>query len=191
LNPRKKIIILFISIILFSCSKKNKEIKYAKHNIEFLNWKINIPENYVRITFDEYKRVISENYIDTIFISNRIRALENIERNTETYAFFCDNENIENIFIIHFMLNPFHNKNLKNQIAKEIHSINRIKGKEQGYIYEPMENKLINDWLIKIKGKKKFDNENSTYITAYLSKSFRAYVSNENKELDFEKELTE
>lgn len=187
----KKITIVFISILLLSCSKNNTEIKYIKHNIEFLNWKINIPENYVRISFEEYKRALSENYSDTIIIYNKIRKLENIERNTQPYAFFCDNENVENNFLIHFMSNPLPNKYLKNQIAKEIHSKNRIKGNEQGFIYKPMENKLINTWLIKIKGENKFNNENSVYTTAYFSNNFGAYVSNTNKELDFEKELTE
>jgi hypothetical protein len=188
----KKYLILIIGISLLSCSNKNNnKISYKKHNLEFLNWNINIPENYVRITFEDYKKKILENYSDSIYISNKIKQIENFESSDEPYAFFSDTANIENIFIIYFMLNEIPNKILKNEIANEIHSNFKEKGIAQDYEYKPMENKLINDWLIKIKGENKFESKKTTYSTVYFSSNFGAYVSSTNKELDFEKELTE
>jgi hypothetical protein len=187
----KKLILLVLGISLFSCSnKKENNVSYQKHNLEFLNWNINIPENYVRATFEDYKKTIFETSSDSIYLLSKISQIENIQINAESYALFYDNKNIENMFFINFMLNQQPNEILKNQIANELHSNQRRKGKENGFKYKPLENRLINNWLIKIKGEK-INNKNTTYITFYFSSNFGAYVLHLEKELDFEKELTE
>ena len=190
----KKSIILLFCILLFSCSKNEKtKVKYVKHKIEFLNRNINIPENYIPISFDEYKNIIQDNFSDSIIISNKISGIDVLNENINgEYAFFCDKNNIDNTFIIMQMLNETPNKYLKNEIAIELHSDLRKKSKTQGYIYKPMENKLINDWLIKIKGEKEHkETGNSIFNTIYYSNNFGAVVTSTNKELDFEKEMTE
>ncbi len=90
------------------------------------------------------------------------------------------------------MFNPRPNKILKNQLARIIHSNLKDKGKTDNYDYKPIENRIINEWLIKVKGKKVY-NELGTiiYQTNYMASNFGAYVFNTKAEIDFEKELTE
>ena len=66
INMKKSIILLFCFFI-FSCTKNEKtKVKYVKHKIEFLNWNLNIPENYILLSFDEYKNIIEDNSSDSI-----------------------------------------------------------------------------------------------------------------------------
>jgi hypothetical protein len=190
----KRSIILLFCIFIFSCSKNKKtQTKYIKHNIEFLNWNLNIPENYISVSFEEYKNIVSESFNDSIALNKKLLSVEILEKKITTpYVFFIDKNNIENTLIINSMLNPIPNKYFKDEIAVELHSDFRKKGGTQGYIYKPIENKLINDWLIKIKGEKDFTELNrKIYNTIYFSNNFGAIVTSTNKELDFEKEMTE
>tara|TARA_R110002073_G_scaffold14554_2_gene59370 strand:+ start:56650 stop:57225 length:576 start_codon:yes stop_codon:yes gene_type:complete len=190
----KKITIVLISILFFSCSEKKKNsLKYVKHNIEFLNWNLNIPENYMSISFEEYNNIITESFSDSTMISNKIKNMEVLTNNiSEHYVFFCDKNNIENTFLLTSMLNPIPNRYFKDQLARELHSDFRNKGEVEGYTYKAMENKLINKWLIKIKGEKKYPYpDKSIYNTIYFSNNFGAFVTSTNKDLDFEKEMTE
>ena len=190
----KKLIILLVCIFTFSCSKNERvKIKYVKHNIKFLNWNLSIPENFFSVSFEEYKNVITESFDDSISINKKLLSVGILEKTINTpYVLFIDKNNIENVLIINSMLNPIPNKYLKDEIATELHNDFREKGKNQGFTYKPMENKLINNWLIKIKGEKDFYELNrKTYNTIYFSNNFGAIVVNDNKEFDFEKELTE
>ncbi len=189
----KKSTLLFISILLFNCSEKKKDtIKHVKHNIEFLNRNLNIPENYISINFDDYQSIIKENYTDSIFVASKISQIENLKSKFHNYVMFCDKNNIENTLIIVEMINPQPNKIIKNKLARLIHSELKEKGKINNYSYKPMENRILNDWLIKIKGKKEYhDLGVSVYQTSYMASNFGVYVFNANKEMDFEKELTE
>ena len=193
INMKKSIILLFCFFI-FSCTKNEKtKVKYVKHKIEFLNWNLNIPENYILLSFDEYKNIIEDNSSDSITKSNKISRIEVLfDKINGEYAFFCDRNNTDNTFIIMQMLNQIPNEYLKNEIAIELHSEFRKKSKSQGYIYKPIENRLRNDFLIKIKGEKEYiKTGKSIFNTIYYSTNFGAVVTSENKELDFEKEMTE
>ena len=190
----KRIVIILITILFFNCSKENKSsVKYVNHTIEFLNWNLNIPENYIPLSFDEYQNIISKNFTDSITISNKISKIEVLNNNIDgPYKFFCDKNNIDNTLIIIKMLNQIPNKYLKSKIALEVHSDFRKKAKTQGFIYKPLENKLINNWLIKIKGEKEYiETGKSIFNTVYYSNNFGAVITSNNKDLDFEKELTE
>ena len=89
------------------------------------------------------------------------------------------------------MLNPKPTDGIKKFLAGQIHSDLKEKGKVQNYVYSPMENRLINNWLIKIKGRKEYlDLDVTIYQTSYMASNFGAYVFNTSKDLDFEKELT-
>lgn len=189
----KKIIFLCATILFLSCSpKKGKTYNSVKYDIHFLNWSLNIPENYVMVSFDNYKDLISESYTDSTLIASKLVQIEHVKNTFENYAMFCDKDNFENTFTIVGMINPLSNSFINKQLATQIHSSLRENGKSQGYIYKPMENRLINGWLIKIKGEKYFkDSDISIYQTNYMSSNFGAFVSNTEKELDFEAVLTE
>ena len=158
-----------------------------------MNWNLNIPENYFSVSFEEYKNVITESFNDSISINKKLLSVGILEKTINTpYVLFIDKNNIENVLIINSMLNPIPNKYLKDEMATKLHNDFREKGGNQGFTYKPMENKLINNWLIKIKGEKDFYELNrKTYNTIYFSNNFGAIVVNDNKEFDFEKELTE
>jgi hypothetical protein len=53
----KKTLILLIVISFFSCfTKKEKKTEYLQHEIPFLNRRINLPKNYISISFTDYKK---------------------------------------------------------------------------------------------------------------------------------------
>ena len=179
---------------IFSCTKNEKtKVKYVKHKIEFLNWNLNIPETIFFLVLMNTKILLR--IIPQILLQNQIKFQElkfYLIKLDGEYAFFCDRNNTDNTFIIMQMLNQIPNEYLKNEIAIELHSEFRKKSKSQGYIYKPIENRLINDFLIKIKGEKEYiKTGKSIFNTIYYSTNFGAVVTSENKELDFEKEMTE
>ena len=190
----KKILILLISVLFFHCSdNKKNSIRYVEHRIDFLNWNLNIPENYIAVSFEDYQAIVRESLSDSVLISDKIEKFENLKKTlSEPYALFCDKSNIENIFLINYMLNPRPDKFLKEELAVEFHSDFKNKGKTEGYTYKPIENRLINNWLIKIKGEKTYNDwDRSIYNTLYFSSNFGAIVINTDKEVDFERELTQ
>lgn len=189
----KKLILILFSVILLNCSKKkNISVKYVQHKIEFLNWNLDMPDNYISVSFDDYKTLIKENYTDSIFVASKISQINNFKRNFKVYAMFLDKKNFENNVTIVQMFNPRPNKIVKNQLARMIHLDSKEKGEFNNYIYSPIENRLINDWLIKIKGKKEYKELGvMIYQTSYMASNFGAYVFNTKNEIDFEKELTE
>ena len=188
----KKILILIITISCLSCSnKKERKTNYIKHEISFLNWTINIPENYISISFEDYVKVIQETYSDSTFVSLKVKEIENMKMKFPDYTMLCDKNNTENTVIIVSMLNPRVNKFIKDELANLIIKGLRKKGEKENYIYRNIENKLINDWLIKVKGKMKYENsENPTYLTQYMASNFGVFVTNNEMKFDFEKELT-
>ncbi len=87
----KNLSLLLISFILFSCSNnKNSSMKYIKHNIEFLNLNISIPENYISISFDDYKTLVKQNFTDSIYIASKISQINKLKSNFQVYEMFCD-----------------------------------------------------------------------------------------------------
>jgi hypothetical protein len=189
----KKTLILLIVISFFSClTKKEKKTEYLQHEIPFLNRRINLPKNYISISFTDYKNIIRESYTDTLFVNLKVREIEKMEIKFPDYSMFCDKNNFENTLLITFMFNLRINKFIKNEFADFIIKDLKNKGKKADFIYRNMENKLIDDWLIKVKGKKTYKNsENQIYITHYMASNFGAFVSVNEKEFDFEKELSE
>jgi hypothetical protein len=188
----KKVTLLIILSVVIGCSdKKETNNEYVKHYIEFLKRDINIPKNYLSVSFDEYKNIIAENYTDSIFVANKVSSINRFVDNFEDYVMFVDKNNIENIVSIVPMLNSKPNRFTAKTLGRGLHANMKEQGKEQGYVYKPMENKLINNWLIKIKGEKEYkDLGFSIYQTSYMASSFAAFVFNRNKDLDFEKVFT-
>lgn len=189
----KKTFILILIILCFSCSNnKVRKTNYTKHEISFLNWSINVPENYISISLEDYGKVIQENYLDTTFVNLKLKGIENMKMKFTDYTMLCDKNNIENTVIIVPMFNPKVNKFIKDKLADLIIMDLKNKGKKENYTYRNIENKLINNWLIKIKGKMKYENsENPTYLTQYMASNFGAFVTNSEMKFDFEKEFSE
>jgi len=189
----KKILILIITISCLSCSNiKERKINYIKHEISFLNWTIKIPENYISITFEDYKKIIQETYSDSSFVNLKVKEIENMKMKFPDYTMLCDKDNTQNTVIIVSMFNPRVNKYIKDELANLIIKDMKNRGEKENYIYKNIENKLINNWLIKVKGKMKYENsENPTYLTQYMASNFGAFVANNEVKFDFEKILTE
>lgn len=189
----KRLVIIIIGVLLFNCAdKKAKKANYVEHHIGFLNRIIKMPENYFSVSLDDYQKIIQESYTDSTLANSKILQIENMKANFHEYAFFLDEENIDNTFVIVSMPNPKPDRSIKNMLVRNIIASMRSKGKIQGFIYKNMENRFIDNWLIKIKGEKRYnDSEISVYATQYLAVNFGAFVSSLDKDVDFEDVLTE
>jgi len=193
----KKLLILIITICLVNCSdKKEDKTIYKNHEIPFLNASIKLPENYDLITLEEYGEIIKNNYSDTLFIKNKLLSIEQFKLNHIEYLMFCDNENIDNNITIVPAINPTVNEWVKEKLADYIISSMRDRGNDENFKYKNLQNKLIDERMIKIKGKIVYDktSEKGFYSTQYLANGwaigFSAFVNN-SSDVDFEKELTE
>jgi hypothetical protein len=153
---------------------------------------INIPKNYVPISFEDYSKLIKENYSDSIYVNLITREMENFKIAFPVYSMIYDTHNVENKLLITYMSNPKVNKFTKDELANYLIKEMKKKGANEQFTYQNMESRLINDWLIKIKGKVKYSNfEKPKYLTQYMASNFGAFVTSEKAEFDFEKELTE
>lgn len=189
---KKAIVILILIAVLGCSSEKKNSTKYVQHRIEFLNWNVNIPDNYESVSFDDYKELVKEGYTDSVFVANKMVQIDNFKNNFQDYAMFCDKNNFENNITIVSMLNPKPDEFIRDQLASMVHTDLKARGEADGYVYKPIENRLIDNWLIKIKGKKTFsDLDVVIYRTSYMASNFAAYVFNNQKDMDFQKELTE
>jgi len=189
----KKLALLFILCAAIGCSdKKDTNEQYANYRIDFLNRDLNIPKNFLAMRFDHYKSLILENYEDSVFVANKISNINRFVHNFEDYVMFVDKNNIENLVTIVPMQNSKPNDFMAKMLGRELHADMKKKGEEQGYVYKAMQNRLINKWLIKVKGEKEYkDFGFSIYQTSYMASDFAAFVFNRDSDLDFEEVFTE
>ena len=188
----KKIQLLLIVFIIISCSgKKEDTTERTIHNIEFLNWQLPMPKKYARITFDQYQIIIKESYDDSTYVAMRINQIEKSKNMFGNYAMFCDTTDIRNTVTILEMGNPKPNDYLGRTLSKKIHADSRKKGKLENFVYKPLNNRLIQGWIFKIKGERYYQEEDFyMYQTTYMAKDFGAFAIHVDKEIDFEKEFT-
>lgn len=189
----KKIQIVLVFLLIVGCSGKEKVKKdYVMHEIDFLNRTLPVPKNYQRITFDEYQTIIKESYDDPAFIEGFVNGVENLKQMFDSYALFCDQDDIRNTLTIFRMDNPKPNDYFGRVVSKQIHAQMKRAGELEGYVYKPLNNRLINGWLFKIKGERHYKEQDMyMYQTTYMAHKFGAYAVHMDKEMDFEEEFTQ
>jgi len=188
----KKIILVFVAIMLVCCKRDNQErLKLKDHKsfkVDFVGQEVNLPNSYENIALDDYLLVI-ENYIDDESVIESIYdKYYTLKLMDSDFEIFVDTENYLNS--ITFMSSKYMhiNKKVFNDYAEMLN--NNIKSQpdtEQKII----EKKLLTYGTTKvIKVKINQTNEGITnyvtqYIITYSNKTFSIAVNN-TQNLDFQ-----